>query len=186
MVLMRQGERLPIPKRVAELERRLGLNSGNSSQPPSADRPGEKPERSPRTRSGKKQGGQPGRLKAERSLNPTDQCDHVEQHKPDLCGNRGATLIADEPDPVRKQVIDLPPVTPIVTDHQIHTLTCACCGATTAAALPEHAPRGWFCPQVVTVVMRLTSRARLSHRIMASRSPSPQLHSQWGAPAFSG
>ncbi|MGD9853686.1 MAG: IS66 family transposase [Planctomycetaceae bacterium] len=165
MVLVRQVEQLT--QRVAELERRLGMNSGNSSRPPSSDRPGEKPQRKPRTPSGKKRGGQPGHPKAERPLLPTDQCDHVEQHKPDLCASCGAALVGEDPDPVRKQVIDLPPVRPIVTEHQIHTLTCGCCGAKTAAALPEHVPRGWFGPQVVTVVMLLTSLGRLSHRIMA-------------------
>jgi hypothetical protein len=58
LALVRQVEQLT--QRVAELERRLGLNSGNSSQPPSTDRPGEKPERTPRTASGKKRGAQPG------------------------------------------------------------------------------------------------------------------------------
>lgn len=153
--------------RMEELERRLGLNSGNSSQPPSTDRPGEKPQRTPRTSSGKKRGGQPGHPKAERPLLPTDQCDHVEHHKPDLCANCGASLSGNDPEPVRKQVIDLPPVRPIVIEHQIHTLTCGCCGEQTAASLPEHVPRGWFGPQVVTVVMLLTSLGRLSHRIMA-------------------
>jgi len=153
--------------RMEELERRLGMHSGNSSQPPSSDRPGEKPERKRRTSSGKKRGGQPGHPKAERPLIPTDQCDHVEQHKPDLCAHCGAALAGDDPDPQRRQVIDLPPVRPVVTEHQIHTLTCGCCGAKTTAALPEHVPRGWFGPQVVTVVMLLTSLGRLSHRIMA-------------------
>lgn len=154
-------------RRVEALERRLGINSGNSSQPPSTDRPGEKPERTARTSSGKKRGGQPGHPKAERSLIPTDQCDHVEHHKPDACEHCGAALRGDDPEPVRKQVIDLPPVRPVVTEHQIHTLTCRCCGAATAAALPEHVPRGWFGPQVVAVVMLLTSLGRLSHRVMA-------------------
>ena len=76
-------------------------------------------------------------------------------------------MAGDDPEPVRKQVIDLPPVRPIVTEYQVHTLTCGCCGAKTAAALPEHVPRGWFGPQVVTVVMLLASLGRLSHRIMA-------------------
>jgi len=165
LVLVRQVEQLT--RRVAELERRLGLNSGNSSQPPSTDRPGEKPERTPRTSSGKKRGGQPGHPKAERPLIPTEQCDHVEQHKPDVCASCGGALSGEDPDPVRKQVIDFPPVRPLVTEHQIHTLSCPCCGTATAGTLPEHVPRGWFGPQVVTVVMLLTSLGRLSHRMMA-------------------
>ena len=165
VVLVRQVEQLT--QRVAELERQLGMNSGNSSQPPSTDRPGEKPQRKPRTSSGKKRGAQRGHPKAERALIPTEQCDHLEHHKPEHCARCGTALAGDDPEPVRKQVIDLPPVRPIVTEHQVHTLTCGCCGAQTAATLPEHVPRGWFGPQVVTVVMLLTSLGRLSHRIMA-------------------
>lgn len=46
--------------RVARVGTTLGLNSGNSSQPPWTDRPGEKPVKTSRTSSGKKRGDQPG------------------------------------------------------------------------------------------------------------------------------
>ena len=47
--------------RIAELERRLGADSSNSSKPPSSDPPYRKPERrSSRTASGRKPGKQPG------------------------------------------------------------------------------------------------------------------------------
>ncbi|MCA1694269.1 MAG: DUF6444 domain-containing protein [Actinobacteria bacterium] len=49
--------------RIAELERKLGADSSNSSRPPSLDAPWAKkpaPKRSSRTRSGRKAGKQPG------------------------------------------------------------------------------------------------------------------------------
>ena len=46
-------------KRIDELERRLGMNSGNSSMPPSSDRPGQKPVKPAKGKSGRKRGGQP-------------------------------------------------------------------------------------------------------------------------------
>ena len=64
-------------------------------------------------------------------------------------------------------MIDLPPVQPVVTEHQIHTLTCPSCGVRNCGELPDHVPRGWFGPQVVATVMILTGLGRLSHRIMA-------------------
>ena len=104
--------------RIEELERRLGMNSGNSSQPPSTDGPGDKPAKTPRQGSGKKRGAQPGHEKAERTLIPTGQCDEVQHHKPTHCDDCGSELSGDDPAPQRKQVVDLPPVRPIVTEHQ--------------------------------------------------------------------
>jgi len=158
---------LVLVHRIEELELRLGMNSGNSSQPPSADGPGDKPAKTPRQRSGKKRGAQAGHTKVERPLIPTEQCDDVQHHKPEQCENCGLELSGDDPDPQRKQVVDLPPVRPIVTEHQIHTLTCPCCGTRNCGQLPEHVPRGCFGPQVVATVMMLTGLGRLSHRIMA-------------------
>ena len=46
--------------RIAELEAKLGMNSSNSSLPPSSDTPWNKPKLRPRIPSGKKRGGQKG------------------------------------------------------------------------------------------------------------------------------
>ena len=60
--------------RVAELERRLGLDSSNSSRPPSSDPPWSKKPAKPRSsreRSGRKPGKQPGDPGVSRSLSDT-------------------------------------------------------------------------------------------------------------------
>lgn len=72
-------------QRLEALERRLGSNSGNSSLPPSTDGPGQTPVKAAKPTSGRRRGGQPGPAKRSRPLIPTDQCDRVEQHRPQAC-----------------------------------------------------------------------------------------------------
>src|SRR5918995_2549310 len=69
-----RAENAALQARVAELERRLGLNSSNSGKPPSSDGLG-KPPREPRTRSlreasGKPSGGQKGKKGETRGRGP--------------------------------------------------------------------------------------------------------------------
>lgn len=154
--------------RIEELERRLGMNSGNSSMPPSSDGPADEPVKASPPKSNRKRGGQPGHPKRTRGLVPTEECDHVQIHRPEMCDRCGTKLSGDDPHPQRHQVSDLPPVKPIVTEHQIHTLQCPNCGCLCRGRLPEQVPRGAFGPGVVVVVMLLSSLGRLSQRIIAS------------------
>lgn len=156
-----------LQQRVDELERRLGMNSGNSSRPPSADRPEQQPVQAAKPRSGRCRGGQPGHAKHVRPLLPTAQCDRVEQHRPRACPDCGTRLHGEDPQPARHQVTDLPPVRPVVVEHQVHTLTCRRCGRRCAGELPATVPRGAFGPQVVAVVTLLTGLGRLSQRLIA-------------------
>src|SRR5438445_8725966 len=123
---------------IAELERRLGLNSSNSGKPPSSDGL-KKPARmsSLRERSGKKPGGQKGH-KGETLRQVTDP-DAVVDHYPPACSMCGAGL-----DPETsvghsaRQVFDLPEPAPlVVTEHRAHDCQCAACGAKTRALFPD-------------------------------------------------
>src|SRR5450631_4496923 len=80
-----------LQERIAELERRLGLNSGNSGKPPSSDGL-KKPVRvsSLRERSGKKPGGQKGH-KGETLRQVTDPSEVV-NHYPPACSMCGVDL----------------------------------------------------------------------------------------------
>ena len=78
--------------RIAKLEARLGLNPQNSSLPPSTQHPHAKPA-SPKRKSKRKRGGQPGHKKHERPLIPTDQCDAVQPLKPTACRRCSEKLI---------------------------------------------------------------------------------------------
>jgi len=127
--------------RVAELERRLGLNSSNSGKPPSSDGL-HKPKREPRTRSlrersGKPPGGQTGH-KGE-TLRQVDAPGHTVEHYPEACPACGSALSgAMSTGYGARQVFDLPEPLPLaVTEHRAHTCRCGHCGRLTRADFPD-------------------------------------------------
>src|ERR1700733_4638204 len=124
--------------RLAELERRLGLNSSNSGKPPSSDGL-KKPVRvsSLRQSSGKKPGGQKGH--PGETLCRTETPDVIIDHYPFACAGCGAPLAdAMATGHAARQVFDLPEPQPlIVTEHRAHDCRCAACGAQTRAAFPD-------------------------------------------------
>src|SRR5690349_767896 len=72
-VLLDYQQRLAVlEQRLRDLEERLGQNSSNSSQPPSADGPAVK-RRPPRPPGQRAKGGQPGHARHTRPLLPPDQ-----------------------------------------------------------------------------------------------------------------
>jgi transposase len=118
--------------RVAELERRLGRNSGNSSVPPSKD-PLDAPSRSMRRKTGRRPGKQPGSPGS--TLRLVDNPDEVVEHLPSVCDGCGAGLRRAAPAGLtRRQVHDIPEVTARVVEHRLHRRRCACGCITTADA----------------------------------------------------
>jgi transposase len=124
--------------RIAELERRLGLDSSNSGKPPSSDGL-KKPARvsSLRERSGKKSGGQKGHRGE--TLRRSETPDATIDHYPQACTGCGAALTAAMASGhVARQVFDLPEPRPlVVTEHRAHGCRCAACGVETRAGFPE-------------------------------------------------
>ena len=116
--------------RVAELERQLGLNSGNSGKPPSSGGLKKKPARvsSLRERSGKKTGGQKGH--PGKTLSRTETPDATIDHFPEVCEGCGAPLSKTAAtDHTARQVVDLPEPRPlIVTEHRAFACRCGNCG----------------------------------------------------------
>lgn len=150
--------------RVTELEAQLGLNSTNSSRPPSSDPPGV-PRRGKKP-TGKKRGGQKGHPGAFRSLLPTQRVDEVRLHRASFCRHCAHSL-ADAPRVgtlERHQVIELPEIRAHVTEHQVLTLACPACGKRTRGALPAEVGRRAFGPRLSAFAALLLSRFRLSRR----------------------
>ena len=131
------AEMATLRERVAELERQVGLNSGNSGKPPSSDGL-KKPPRTGNLRqpSGKQSGGQPGH--PGKTLRRTEPPDATVDHYPQVCATCGTALTAAmATDHVARQVFDLPEPRPlIVTEHRAYACHCAACGRQTRAAFP--------------------------------------------------
>jgi transposase len=104
-------------RRLADLEARLKQNSTNSSKPPSSDPPSLK-RSPPKPPSRNKAGGQRGHAKVQRAL--VDHPDAIHDCKPAACRHCQQPLHGDDPQPLRHQVWDVPPVRPIVTEYHRH------------------------------------------------------------------
>jgi transposase len=147
---------------VQTLQEQLHQSSRNSSRPPSSDPPHR--ERPHRPRSPRRRGGQPGHPGHTRTLMPVDEVDEVVVLKPAQCAHCQASLAGEDPTPWRHQVIELPPIKPVVTEYQWHQLVCAACGEVTRAPWPAGVPSGTYGPRVQAMVALYTGAYRLSKR----------------------
>jgi transposase len=150
-------------RRIAELEQRLGRNSTNSSRPPSSDPPSLK-RRPPAPASGKKRGGQPGHRRHVRPLVPPEGVRQVVECRPPSCRWCGDALAGDDPEPIRHQVAEVPPVQPVVDEYRLHRLRCPRCRTSTCAKLPPGVPTGAFGPRLRAVLSVLAGAYRLGKR----------------------
>ena len=162
-------EVLTVQEQLLEKINRTSENSSSSSSssPPSYDPPefGKKP---PQTKSGKKRGGQPGHQGNSRDLYPIEECSEVIEHYPEECSNCGAILIGADTNPYRHQIVEIPPITPIVIEHRLHQLTCSGCGTKTRARLPFDLNRSGYRVRVVALVAVLRGVYRHSQRMVQS------------------
>ena len=133
IILMQARELAKIPlliARIEALERELARyktrkNSNNSSLPPSKDE-----NRPPRTSSlrekgGRKAGGQPGH--DGKTLEMTDNPDEIVEHRACFCPECGKDLSSQPFEYYgKRQVIDIPVIKQIVTEHRVYKCTCTC------------------------------------------------------------
>jgi transposase len=108
----------------AELRRRLGLKSHNSSKPPSSDGLAKKPGLP--KESGKKNGGQPGH--AGKTLERVENPDQIIIHPATSCRCCLRKFSESEVEQIvaKRQVFDIPEPRLEVTEHQLGEITC--CG----------------------------------------------------------
>jgi transposase len=152
--------------KLAELEARLNKTPQNSSLPPSVVHPHAKP--APRkSPSGKKAGGQPGHAKHQRALIPVEQCAQVIPLVPRHCRRCGKSLAGSDPQPLRHQVWEIPEIKPLVTEYQLHRLTCSGCSASSCGELPVGVPRSQAGPRLVALTALLMGCFKQSKRRVA-------------------
>lgn len=131
-----EKENAELKKRVKYLTNRLSKyetpkNSSNSSKPPSSDFPGSKKTQSLREVSGRKPGGQPGHKG--NTLKMVETPDVVHEIKPTCCTSCGHNFESQEFILCgQRQVSDIPPIRPIVTEYRIFKAVCNCTHETIA------------------------------------------------------
>jgi len=80
--------------------------------------------------------GQPGHPGSGPELLPIERVDEVVEHHPEACRRCGTLLQGEDLEPLRHQVIEIPPIKPVVIEHRLHRLICPCCSTSTCATLP--------------------------------------------------
>lgn len=154
-----------LTRRVAELEARLRRNSTNSSKPPSSDPPGVR--RPLRVRTGRRPGGQPGHEFHERELVPPEQVDRfIDVPAPERCHSCNEKLEGGQGQVVRHQLVEIPPLKPLVTEVRCHELECAHCGALNRALHVPEATGHVFGERLSAMVCLLVGKYRLSKRLV--------------------
>ena len=120
-----QAQQAELMVRVQALEARLNKDSHNSHKPPSSDGLAKLPRRrSRRKRSGKASGGQAGHLGF--TLQPVAEPNQIVRHAPPQACPQCQTSLETAPRVIgeRRQVFELPPLQPVVIEHQLLQVRC--------------------------------------------------------------
>jgi transposase/uncharacterized coiled-coil protein SlyX len=130
IVLMQAQEINRLMKKIDVLESELARyktrkDSNNSSLPPSKDENRPPRTNSLREKSGRKAGGQQGH--EGKTLEMTDTPDEIIEHRACFCPECGKD-VSDLPLELfgKRQVIDIPTIKQIVTEHRVYRCTCTC------------------------------------------------------------
>lgn len=121
---------------IEKLKRRLGLNSSNSSKPPSSDGLQKKRTSSGRKRNPGKFGGQRGH--AGNTLPQIDNPDEVIEHSESACKNCNTSLDGVNPIKVTKRQVHDIIIKKVVKEHTSSVKICPCCNEENAGEFPEH------------------------------------------------
>ena len=137
-LLKQVTERLIVAEQtIKQLREQLGQNSHNSNWPSSHDKNRRKPKpKSLRQKTERQVGGQEGHEGHTLKFNP--EPDAIEKHRPKQCAHCQAALVEElvASNIAKRQVLDLPPLRYVTTEHQAETIVCPCCGEATVGEFP--------------------------------------------------
>jgi transposase len=158
-----EEENIQLKRRIEELERLLGMNSRNSSKPPSSDPLG-MTTALPRKLRRKKRGAKKGHQPHMRELMPEKFVKDRIALKPEVCTCGSTNIEQTEQEPLRHQIVDIPPIEPQVTEYVQHFFRCKDCGELIYKPLPDDVKRQYFGPGVLAIVAVLTGMLNTSKR----------------------
>jgi transposase len=160
-----EQEREALQREIAELRK----DSRTSHRPPASDPPAARACR-PRARSRGRPGAKPGHSGHGRRLAPAAQVTEVRTVLPTQCRHCQAPFPSD-PAQVRtrgsarrRQVTEIPPLVPTVTEWRAPHLLCDACGQSTQATLPASVTASAFGPRLTALIASLTVAQRVSRR----------------------
>lgn len=133
-----ERENKVLREKIAELERRLGINSETSSKPPSSDGlKAKKRTKSLREKGKRISGGQKGHLG--QTLEQVENPDHIINHQPCckcvVCGCDVSLVEATKI--VKRQVFDIPEPKKVVTEHRVMVKECPECKTELKGSFPS-------------------------------------------------
>jgi transposase len=177
--------------RIAELETRLGEletrqrhqarlivdlagKLQNKDLPKSGTPPAPaKTEKTKKKASGRKAGGQPGHPPHLKQLAPAEKVSHTIPLIPERCEHCDTPLPAqpgaNDPQPTRFQVAELPELKAKITEYQGHSRTCPGCSKVTQAAIPAEIRAHSIGPGLAALMAYLVGVAGLSKRRVEER-----------------
>jgi len=156
-----------LKEKIAQLER----NSDSSSKPLSSDSLRERTGRliSPKKSGRHKPGGQPGHLGNRRALLPTDRVDTIIPCYPAECLDcRHFPECSNHPvgeQPSRRQVTEIPPLKPTVTEYQLYSLS-GRCGGVHRGTVPADIGLSYFGPRLTGLTAYFTAVLHLPRRVV--------------------
>lgn len=158
-----QKEIAELKAEIEELKRLLGLNSSNSSKPPSSDSPStpKKPAKKRRKKPGAKKGHK-AHLKA---LLPKESVTTSLKLEPEICPDcNNKNFIETDQEPIINQFFDIPPIKPEVLEYVRPIRKCTNCETLAYAELPKNRTGSCFGSGVLAMIAVCTGVLNISKR----------------------